>query len=538
VKQQIYNTALYCRLSRDDELQGESSSISTQRQMLRQYATERGWNIIDEYLDDGWSGTNFQRPSFERMIIDIEDGKINCVITKDLSRLGRNYILTGQYTELYFPSKGVRYIAINDNVDTANGENEIVPFKNIINEWVARDTSRKVKSALKTKFDCGAHYGAYAPLGYKKHPEIKGKLIVDENTKWIVEKIFDLAAHGMGAGKIHKILRNEKVPTPSWIQYQRDGKFAHFFTEEKEDKQYRWTIVAVKHILADEVYIGNSIHYRQSTISFKDRKRVNKPKDEWVRTENTHEPIISKELWDLAQVHIDDRKRQTKKGESQIFAGILKCSDCGWGLRMSTNYDKYGNKRKYYNCTKYAEHGKEVCTIHSIRYDMLYAFVLGRLQYWLQEVQRNETELLNRLLKSGDKQREAELKHAKKELQKAEKRQKELDNLFAKLYEDRANGGITERNYAMLSGKYQTEQQQLEALIESLTKKLKQTEQDKQGAKKWITLIKKYEDLSELTAPLLNELIEKIVIHQAKNDENGNRIQDVDIYYRFVGKID
>ena len=217
MKQQIYNTALYLRLSRDGELQGESSSITTQRSMLRLYAEEHHLNVIDEYIDDGWSGTNFDRPSFQRMIEDIEAGKINCVVTKDLSRLGRNYIMTGQYTELYFPSHNVRYIAIDDGVDSEKGESEIAPFKNIINEWVARDTSRKVKSAFKTKFAEGAYYGAYAPLGYKKHPDIKGQLLVDEETKWIVEKIFSLAYQGYGSAKITKILREEKVPTAAWL---------------------------------------------------------------------------------------------------------------------------------------------------------------------------------------------------------------------------------------------------------------------------------------------------------------------------------
>ena len=195
----IYNTALYMRLSRDDELQGESGSIQTQRMMLRQYAAEHRLNVIDEYIDDGWSGTNFDRPDFQRMIDDIEDGKINCVVTKDLSRLGRNYILTGQYTEIYFPSKGVRYIAVNDNVDTINGENELAPFLNILNEMHARQTSKKVKAAMRTRFANGAHYGAYAPLGYVKDPDKKGHLLIDPETRWIIEKIFDLAVHGQGS---------------------------------------------------------------------------------------------------------------------------------------------------------------------------------------------------------------------------------------------------------------------------------------------------------------------------------------------------
>ena len=328
MKQQIYNTALYLRLSRDDELQGESSSITTQRSMLRLYAKEHHLNVIDEYIDDGWSGTNFERPSFQRMIEDIEAGKINCVVTKDLSRLGRNYIMTGQYTELYFPSHNVRYIAIDDGVDSEKGESEIAPFKNIINEWVARDTSRKVKSAFKTKFAEGAHYGAYAPLGYKKHPDIKGKLLIDDETKWIIEKIFSLAYQGYGSAKITSTLK------------------------------------------------------------------------------------------------------------------------------------------------------------------------------------------------------------------KAENRQSEIDRLFAKMYEDRACEKITERNFVMLSSKYQKEQIELEQQITSLREELSKMEQDMIGAEKWIELIKEYSIPKELTAPLLNAMIEKILIHEATTNEDNERIQEIEIYYRFIGKVE
>ena len=232
----IYNTALYLRLSRDDELQGESGSIQTQRMMLRQYAAEHGLTVADEYIDDGWSGTNFERPSFQRMIDDIEDGKINCVVTKDLSRLGRNYILTGQYTDIYFPSKGVRYIAINDNVDTLNGESELAPFLNILNEMHARQTSKKVKAAMHTRFANGAHYGAYAPLGYVKDPDKKGHLLIDPETRWIVEKIFDLAVHGRGAASITRILVEEKVPTPGWLNYDRYGTFANIYAGAPAEK--------------------------------------------------------------------------------------------------------------------------------------------------------------------------------------------------------------------------------------------------------------------------------------------------------------
>ena len=242
----IYNTALYMRLSRDDELQG----------------------------DDGWSGTNFDRPDFQRMIDDIEDGKINCVVTKDLSRLGRNYILTGQYTEIYFPSKGVRYIAVNDNVDTINGENELAPFLNILNEMHARQTSKKVKAAMRTRFANGAHYGAYAPLGYVKDPDKKGHLLIDPETRWIIEKIFDLAVHGRGAASITRILVEEKVPTPGWLNFQRYGTFANIYAGAPEEKAYAWTIAQVKSILKEETYIGHSVHNKQTNGSNAKKRRA------------------------------------------------------------------------------------------------------------------------------------------------------------------------------------------------------------------------------------------------------------------------
>ena len=313
----IYNTALYMRLSRDDELQGESGSIQTQRMMLRQYAAEHGLNVIDEYIDDGWSGTNFDRPDFQRMIDDIEDGKINCVVTKDLSRLGRNYILTGQYTEIYFPSKGVRYIAVNDNVDTINGENELAPFLNILNEMHARQTSKKVKAAMRTRFANGAHYGAYAPLGYVKDPDKKGHLLIDPETRWIIEKIFDLAVHGRGAASITRILVEEKVPTPGWLNFQRYGTFANIYAGAPEEKAYAWTIAQVKSILKEETYIGHSVHNKQTNISFKNKKKVRKPKEEWYRVENTHEAIISEDVFRQVQEQIASDKERSSARKKQ-----------------------------------------------------------------------------------------------------------------------------------------------------------------------------------------------------------------------------
>lgn len=532
-----YNAGLYLRLSRDDELQGDSSSIITQRQMLRKYATDHNINIYDEYVDDGWSGTNFDRPDFQRMIQDVEDKKINCVIVKDLSRLGRNYILTGQYTELYFPSHNVRFIAINDSVDSINGDNEFAPFKNIINEWYARDISKKVHAALQTKFAMGERYSAYAPLGYKKNPDNPGKLIIDEETRWIIEKIFDYASRGMGAGRITKALIQEQVPTSSWINYQRNGTFAHIFEGQPEEKRYLWTTAQVKHILKDETYIGNSVHNQQTTLSFKSKKKVRKPESEWLRIEDTHEAIIDKELFKKVQEMIKSRRRPTKGNCIQIFSGLLKCADCGWSMRFGTNRQN-NNPYSHYSCSRYGQMGKTFCSMHYIRYDTLYEYVLSRIKYWASLAQNDEEELISYLMKNGDKEFASSQQRAISDIKKSEKRLKELDVLFSKLYEDRLQNKINERNFNMLTMKYQQEQDDLHSLIDTLSAKLKEEKEEMAGKEKWIELIKSFTDPQELTAPLLNALIEKILVHEAKIADDGVKEQEVEIYYRFVGKID
>ena len=532
----IYNTALYMRLSRDDELQGESGSIQTQRMMLRQYAAEHSLNVIDEYIDDGWSGTNFDRPDFQRMIDDIEDGKINCVVTKDLSRLGRNYILTGQYTEIYFPSKGVRYIAVNDNVDTINGENELAPFLNILNEMHARQTSKKVKAAMRTRFANGAHYGAYAPLGYVKDPDKKGHLLIDPETRWIIEKIFDLAVHGRGAASITRILVEEKVPTPGWLNFQRYGTFANIYAGAPEEKSYAWTIAQVKSILKDETYIGHTVHYRETNISFKNKRRIRKPQSDWVRVENTQEPIISEQVFNQVQEQIASRRRKCKDGTTQIFSGLVKCADCGWSLSYGENRQ---NSKPYghYHCSKYGQ-GTRQCSMHYIRYDVLYAYVLSRLQYWSGLVQNGEGELMKRLLNASDKEQAAARKRQAAELKRTEKRKAEVDKLFSRMYEDWVAGRITEYNFNMLSGKYQTEQAQLDEKIGQLQAAIAAESQTVADAESWIALMKQYVNPTELTAELLNTLIEKIVVHEAVKGEDGSREQEVEIFYRFIGKID
>ena len=536
---QPYNTALYMRLSRDDENYGDSVSIETQRTILRQFAKENQLHVMDEYIDDGWSGTNFERPNFKRMMDDVELGKINCIVTKDLSRFGREHVMMDYYLEFVFPEKKIRYIAVSDNEDTEKGLSDFVPFKNLFNEWFAKDTSRKVKTALHAKFAAGQHVCTYAPIGYKKHSEVKNLLEIDEETRWIVEKIFDLAYRGAGAAKITNILIDEQIPTAGWLNYTRYGKFAHIYAEAPEEKRYAWTISQVKCILKDEIYIGNSVHGKQTNISYKNKKKIRKPQEEWFRVENTHAAIISKDVFDQVQEQIASRRRKQQDGTTQIFAGLVKCADCGWAMSFGTN--KQNSKPySYFNCTSYRQFGKKhaTCTAHYIRYDTLYTYVHARLMYWWQQAQADEAKLTERILKAGDKENDAQTKARTASLTRAEKRKEELDRLFSKLYEDWASERITEYNFNTLSKKYQTEQEELLVKIDKLTAELSAEQQSVIDAEKWIASIKKCARPTELTADLLNSLIEKIVIHEGKDSQDGMKAQPIEIYYRFIGKID
>ena len=534
-----YSVALYMRLSRDDENYGDSVSIETQRTILRQYANDHNLYVIDEYVDDGWSGTNFERPSFQRMMSDVDAGRVNCIITKDLSRFGREHVMMDYYLEFVFPEKQIRYIAVAENEDTEKGLSDFVPFKNLFNEWFAKDTSRKVKTALHAKFASGQKICTYAPLGYVKHPEIKNSIVVDSETSWIIEKIFDLAVHGYGAAKITKTLISEKVPTAGYLNYKRYGTFANIYADAPEEKSYAWTIAQVKSILKDETYIGNSIHNKQTNISYKNKKKVRKPQEEWFRVENTHEGIISKDVFEQVQGQIANRRRKMKDATTQIFAGLVKCADCGWSMSYATNKTRKA-PYSYYNCTNYRQLGKSGghCTAHYIRYDTLYAYVLSRLQYWIEQANISEEKLLKRLLKSGDSERDKAFKKQTAELTKAEKRKAEVDKLFVKMYEDWTAERITGYNFSMLSQKYQAEQQELIEKIDKLKTELSSERENADGAEKWICLIKQYSHPTELTAELLNALIEKIVIHEATKGSDGTREQEIEIFYRFVGKID
>lgn len=534
--QKIYIAGIYLRLSQEDGEQGESNSITSQRMIATTFAKMNNIAIYDEYVDDGYSGTNFDRPAFQKMINDIENGKINTVITKDLSRLGRNYIITGQYTEMYFPRKNIRYIAIDDGVDSVKGDNEIAPFKNIINEWYARDTSKKVKSAAKAKYADGQRFMATPIIGYRRSNE-KNRIVPDEETAPIVKKIFELADIGWGSSRIRTFLNKNDYPTPSYISYKRSGAFAKFY-EGKEKSQYpRWSDETVRRILRDETYIGNTVHYRQGTISFKDQKRIHKPKSEWAVVEHTHEPLVTKEVFDSIQSKLEFRKAKYANEEKKnIFAGVLKCADCGCNMTIGYTNSKGKRRDKIFKCLKYSHNGPSACSMHYTIYNTLYRYVLNRLQFWISNANISEDELLHWLVDTDENDGKDRHSTCMAELTKLKARLNEIDDLFIKMYEDRLNGILPDRNFEVMSKRFQSEQQDILKQVEMLSEKCKEKQDDRRRVSEWLNLVKKYTMPEELTAEMINAFIDRIEVYEREKLPNGIKTQRITIYYKFLGK--
>lgn len=535
----IYNAGLYLRLSKDDGQDQESSSIQTQKEMLTRYCRENGIVIGDYYIDDGWSGTNFERPNFKRMIADIEDGKINCVITKDLSRLGRNYLESGAYIEIFFPEHNVRYIAINDNVDTLKSATlEITPFRNLLNDMYAKDISNKVRSALLTRQKQGKFIGDKAPYGYMKDPADKNHLIIDERYAPVVRRIFEMSKSGMGIGRISKQLRMEKIPRPSTVAAEVISSYDRFITD---DKLYDWSNGSVMDILSNPVYAGHMRGQKRPKVSMKSSKRANNGATGAFIIENCHEPIIDPKEWELVQRLIKSRRHEsTGTKYDNIFSGLLKCDTCGHSL-TSTHanrrkrpelIDNYAYQRNYYRLR-----GKEVCTHHWLEARNLHEAILADIKRIAKSAIDNDEKLIENIVKKLRKSDSDKIKQDEKDLRKCNSRLAELDRLFAKLYEEHVSGQINDRNYTNLSATYEREQLELEEKIKSLNAVIRESKENDSNAENFVEMMKEYADITELNAAMLNALIEKIVVHEAEIVD-GEKIQRLDVYYKFVGIID
>ena len=532
-----YVAGLYCRLSKDDGNSVESMSIWSQKVMLKQFAESNSIAIYDYYVDDGYSGTNFERPSFKKMITDIENGKINCVITKDLSRLGRNYLQSGAYIEMYFPQKNIRYIAITDGIDTLNSnQNDIMPFKNILNEMYAKDTSKKVKSAIQSRMREGTYIGSKAPFGYLKDPNNKRRLIIDEKTKPIIELIYKLCLEGKGTQLISQELMKRKIPRPS--AFVENAEKLYGLTEENK---YQWSHRMVLNVLRDPVYCGNMARNKRPTLSFKNSKRMYIPKSDYIYAKDTHEGIVSEEIWEQVQTMVDKRKCNNKKGlyYDNIFQGLVRCPKCGYALTPKTDYRL---KKKelidfvHFSCSTYKKYGVNACSSHRIEARDLYNIVLEDIQYHGNMALSAKEDFVEKIIEKIEVEKIDEGKELSNKLELKKNQLAELDRSYEQLYEDRLEGNITERNFNLMNVSISKKQDKLIEEIKVLEGDIEVSFETEDNYKKFMNNISKYAKIKSLNRYILNQIIDKIYVYD-KEEIDGQISQKVEIHYKFIGKL-
>ena len=530
---QIKKTALYCRLSQDDGIEGDSNSIQNQKTILQKFAEDHHFPSPCFYVDDGFSGGNFQRPAFQQMISDMENGEIGIIVTKDLSRLGRNQLHTGLYIEERFPMFGVRYIAINDNVDTDNSESyDLMPFKNLFNEWFIRDTSRKIRAVLKAKAERGERLGTRAPYGYIKDPETK-KLAVDDEAAAIVRRIFAMCASGNGPSQIARILKKEQVLTPTMYAYTRYG-MNHTCLDTAHP--YNWSDSAIANLLENEIYLGNTVNMKYSTKSYKDKRRVEHSREECLVFKDTHPALITQEVWDIVQRVRKNRRRPTKMEEQNKYSGLVFCADCGSNMvlhrarTMSASYN-------HFTCRTYKKDG-ESCTDHYIRECVLDEVVLEDLRRVTAMARERPEEFAAYIGSRQSAEIQREIRRQEKELAAMRKRKAELDAIFKKLYEDSVLSRITTEQFQMLSSSYTEEQNQIAAGIPQKEADIQRLRETVSGTDGFLDKAKRYMDITELTPELLRLFIEKIVVHEKEVKWSKHAPQTVEIYYNGIGFID
>ena len=503
------NAALYCRLSRDDGNVSESDSIQNQEMMLTRYAKEKGFQIVDIYKDDGWSGTSFDRPDFVRMMGDLRTKKADTVIVKDFSRFGREHIQADLYREIEFPQMGVRLIAVGDSYDSAGVDrsaNSMAQIKGLFNEWFAAETSEKVRHVLRSKKEAG-QYVSKVPYGYKRNPNDRHKLIIDMEAAVIVERIFDMMIAGNGYDRIAKTLSNEKVLTPTAYAGGASRSDCHTPCD--------WHYTAVRTILSNPTYLGHTVQGRYTSVSFKVKKAVKVPENQWIWVENTHEPIISGQVWDMAQGIMHKRKRSVKNGEPHIFAGLLRCSDCGNTLAK--------NAKDIFSCWQYKTKGKEHCTNHHITLEKLTAAVLSSIWEVSAEVRDNRDAFIGRLSGIGEKRKRQKTDAARKERDKISKRLAEIPGLIKKAFEQNAAGKLPDDIYAEMMNGYTLEREDLTAKLDTLTATIDEADQESADINEFMGLIERYIDIQELDRAIVHELIEKLLSTKRKSSMDNER---------------
>ena len=527
-------TALYCRLSRDDGTENESNSISNQKTLLQQKAKEYGLSNTRCYVDDGFTGTNFNRPGFQQLLEDIDLGYISTVMVKDLSRLGRDYVSVGHYTDIYFPEHNVRFIAVNDMVDSADGENELAPFKNIMNEMYARDISRKVRSSHRLRGNMGIPL-SQPPYGYRKDPNTKGKWIIDPEPAEVVRRIFRLFLEGNGVESIAHILQNDQVmiPLAYWFSkgLKRGGKRAH-------TDPFRWNMNTVWKILHQQEYCGDVVNFKTYSRSFKNKKRLENDPENWKVFHDVHEPIIDRDTFELVQSRLGKtkhRKPKPENGEKSIFTDLLVCADCGRKLWYHLNTSR---NIRFFSCSNYKGDYRGTCPQrHYIREDAIYDVVMLELRRLAMLLKEDEAAFAELLARETDRELLAKRKHLETELQQALLRNDTVSQTMQQLYEDNVSGKVSDEWFLQLANRYETERMELKAKIASLRDELSAMGTAQKGRDTFLAAVRRFMDMETLTAPLLQELIDRIEVHEVEG-RGKNRTQRIVIFYRFVGYLD
>lgn len=532
-------TILYGRLSSEDAQKGkqdDSNSIQNQRLLLEKYAAEKGFANTKFIYDDGYTGTNFNRPGWKEVMSLMEAGCVKTLIVKDMSRLGREYLQVGQYTELIFPSYGVRFIAVNDGVDSQDeSTNDFTPFRNIMNEFYAKDSSRKLRAVAKLKAESGARVATREPFGYIKDPEApKRRIIPDPDTTHIVQYIFRLCAEGHGPMQIAKRLREERIPTPSAFYYHHHGVIPN---KGNLDDPFAWNTTAVAKILENEVYLGHTVNLKTTSLSYKNKKRFDRPESERIRIENTHEAIIDQQTWDIVQEIRKGKRRVTRLGDQNIYSGRVFCADCGAKMTLFRSREK-GPEKEEFLCSNYRQNGKDQCSIHLLRRTALEAILLDDIRRVTHFARQNENLFAERIGQKCRAETQREMKRLRKEIDTIHKRQGELMALFKRLYEDNVLGRIPDAQYQMLSQGYTEEQEQLTQRLPELETQLAALEESASGAEKFIEMAKKYTEINEITPEILWAFIERIEIGERAEKHRHYTPQEVRIYYRNIGLLD
>lgn len=544
-------TALYERLSRDDDIIGESNSIVNQKAMLEKYAKENGFSNLVHYTDDGYSGGNFERPSWKKLVADIEEGKVRTVIAKDMSRIGREYLQTGFYTEVLFRQRGVRFIAISNGVDSnIEGSSEFAPFLNIMNEWYIRDCSRKAVIAYKARSDAGKPISSVVIYGYRRDPDDKHHWLIDEEAAAVVKRIFNLIIEGKSPGQISKMFQEEKIERPS--VHLAKYRINTDKSVSGSNEPYFWSPSTIIRILARPEYIGHTVNFRTRKKHYKDKYPTAIPPEDWVIIENTHEPIIDKETFDLVQkLRETTRRAPHDNGEANPLTGLVYCADCGakmYNHRARTGHWK--GKRKvdpetglfphdHYDCSTYYLtkcKGDVKCFGHYINTIALRELILETIKLTSRYAIANKDEFIQKVREASQIKQSEDLKAYDKQLKRDKKRCLELDGILKKLYESYATGKIPEKRFDILSAEYEQEQAELEKATAEAQAQIDRFKEDTYNADAFLELAERYTNFEVLTTPMINEFIDKIVVH-APDRSTGERIQGVDIYLKFVGKL-